>query len=399
MPTLSDAGLLIEEGGPAADPRLAGLVPTPGGAIPWDALAGLWPAEFAAMSACPQDPRHHGEGDVATHLRMVLEALVAEPGYAALDAAGRETVFWAAVFHDIGKPATTREEDDGTADGRSPRLTARGHSRLGAAMARARLRALGAPLGLREHVSALVARHQWPFWMIEREAPARAAIESSLVLDARLLILHARADGLGRIAADQAGLLERIALAELLFEQESCLDGPYAFANSGSRIEWLARAERDPGYAIHETYRSRATMLAGLPGAGKDSWIAAHRPGVPVVSLDALRKAHRLPSTGPQGPLFSIAKEALQGHLRAGEDVVFNATNLTRDMRAKWLGLFHAYGAFSEAVWLEPSPAEQRRRNRDRAASVPEAVLDALEAKIEPPSLLEAHAVRWVRNG
>lgn len=68
-------------------------------------------------------------------------------------------------------------------------------------------------------------------------------------------------------------------------------------------------------------------------------------------------------------------------------------------MRGKWLGLFHAYGAFTEAVWLEPSPAEQRRRNAEREAAVPARVLDALEAKIEPPSLLEAHRVRLIRNG
>ena len=48
------------------------------------------------MEAVPQDPRHHGEGDVAIHTRMVLEALSALPEYKALNPHIQEVVWMAA---------------------------------------------------------------------------------------------------------------------------------------------------------------------------------------------------------------------------------------------------------------------------------------------------------------
>src|SRR4051812_41594244 len=96
--------------------------------IDWDAACAVFPS-LASLAACPQDPRHHAEGDVGTHTRMVLAALVALPAFRALDPATREELYVAALLHDIGKPACTRHEPDGT-------ITSRGHSRRVAILAR-----------------------------------------------------------------------------------------------------------------------------------------------------------------------------------------------------------------------------------------------------------------------
>ena len=101
---------------------------------------------------------------MATHTRMVLEALLSDPAWAALAEQRRSALFWAAVLHDVGKPATTRTEEDG-------RVTARGHSRLGAQMARRIFWEAGAPFAWREAVCAVILRHQAPFWLIERPNP------------------------------------------------------------------------------------------------------------------------------------------------------------------------------------------------------------------------------------
>jgi predicted kinase len=65
-------------------------------------------------------------------------------------------------------------------------------------------------------------------------------------------------------------------------------------------------------------------------------------------------------------------------------------------MRSRWIDLFAAYGARTEIVYLEPPPETLYRQNRDREAAVPESVMDRLLAKLEVPTLAEAHAVTWI---
>lgn len=78
--------------------------------------------ELEALKGVEQPPQFHPEGDVFVHTRLVLANLPAEnvsPGLA-----------FAALLHDIGKPATMRiDESDGG------RIRFNGHEHLGAEMA------------------------------------------------------------------------------------------------------------------------------------------------------------------------------------------------------------------------------------------------------------------------
>src|SRR4051812_3907022 len=108
-----------------------------------------WPAIDAsfswvrALAGCPQDPTHHGEGDVWTHTRMACEALAAMPAFRVLPASERLLLFVATLLHDIAKPATTRTEIDGS-------ITSPFHGPNGAIQARAILWRMGAPVRERE---------------------------------------------------------------------------------------------------------------------------------------------------------------------------------------------------------------------------------------------------------
>jgi len=80
--------------------QLLSLVPSaPLWRIDWDVLWPLWP-ELLALDACPQDPVHHAEGDVGTHTRMVVEALVADRAWQILPSFDQSYLFWAAVLHE-----------------------------------------------------------------------------------------------------------------------------------------------------------------------------------------------------------------------------------------------------------------------------------------------------------
>lgn len=368
--------------------RLLELVPrAPDWHVDWAAIWPLFP-EFAALDTCPQDRVHHAEGDAGIHTRMVVEALVANSDWRLLRQSTREMLFWAACFHDIGKPATTRHEEDG-------RITSRGHSRVGASITRGLLREVGVPFFWREDICGIIETHQLPFWLIERPAPERLAIQTSLVCRPDLLCLHAEADALGRTCADQEAVLENVALARIAFVEAECFAGPFPFANDESRLGYLESEERSAHFAAFEAFRCTVTVMSGLPGAGKDTWITRNCPELPVVSLDAVREALGIAPTDNQGAVIQAAYEAAREHLRAGQDFVWNATNITAQTRGKILRLLRDYGARIRIVYIEVPPAQLRKQNAARPDAVPEAVLDKLERKLEPPRLTECHEIEF----
>lgn len=366
--------------------QLAGLVPTaPGWAVDWAAIWSLWP-ELPALDTCPQDPIHHGEGDAGTHTRMVAEALVADSTWRALAPADRGRLFWTTVLHDIGKPGTTKHEADG-------RITARGHARLGAAMARRLLWEAEAPFAWREAVCGVISWHLLPFWLIERPDPQRLAVATSWRCRPDDLCLHARADGTGRLCADQAGILENVELARAAFEEAGCLSTPFAFANDESRVAFFEREDRDPHYAAYEDFKCRVTVMSGLPGSGKDAWIARNLPDLPVVSLDAVRAETGAAPTGNQGRVIQAAQERAREHLRAGRDFVWNATNVSRLVRTKVLGLLRDYGAHIHIVYVEVPPDRLFQQNAGRDTPVPTDTILGLVDKLDPPAPWEAHRI------
>lgn len=377
---------------PVGIANLLSLVPAaPSWKIDWEAIWGLF-AEFAALDSCPQDPVHHAEGDVGTHTRMVVEALVASGDWRRLVPEDRSLLFWAACLHDIGKPGTTKHEDGG-------RISSRGHSRLGAMMARGLLREAEADFHWREHVCGIISHHQLPFWLIERPDPARLAIGTSLACRPVMLCTHAVADAEGRICDDQAEILDNVALAREVFAEAGCLEGPFRFANPESRLAFMERDDRDPHYEAHEDFRCTVHVMSALPGSGKDTWLAQNLPDLPSVSLDDIRRETGAAATGNQGRVIQAAYDQAKVHLRAGQDFVWNGTNISRQIRGKVLRLLRDYNARIHIVYLEVSPDRLARQNSARESAVPQAVIENMARKLEPPALAECHELTLVLNG
>ena len=369
---------------------LLNLVPTAPNFSPnWAGIWALWPKDMAAMDECPQDPIHHAEGDVGLHTRMVAESLIALPEWRVLGDNDRSILFWAAVLHDIGKPATTEIQPDG-------RVSARGHARISTLMARRRLWLADAPFAWREAVCNIAAEHLVPFWLIEKPDPRRVAIMTSWRGRADFLCLHAKADTLGRICADQNAVLDNIALARESFAEYDCLSQPFRFANDASRLSYFEKEARDPNYAEHADFRCSVTLMSGLPGAGKDSWINQNLPDIPMISLDSIRAEIGASSTGNQGVVLQAARERAREYLRAGQDFVWNATNISRTLRAKPLKLFRDYNARTEIVYIEAGPDKLFSQNKNRDDIVPLAAMENLIRKLEPPGEWEAHKVSYV---
>lgn len=365
------------------------LCPTPPQwSVPWSAIE----EEFGwvrRLAGVPQDRVHHGEGDVATHTRMACEALATLPEWRRRPAQERVRLFAAVLLHDSAKPDCTRIDTDG-------RITAHGHSRRGDLLARRVLWELDAPVAWREHVAALVRHHQVPFWALERPDLDRIVFRVSLLARNDDLALLATADILGRVCGDATEVLDNIALFREYCAEQGCLSTPRLFPSDHARFMYFRTPGRDPHYPAYDDTRVAVTVLSGLPGAGKDHWIATHGGGRPVVSLDALRAELGVAPTGDQRPVVAAAQQRAREHLRAGRPFVWNATNVSRRLREQCIDLAAAYRGRIEVVSVEAPPELLRRRNSARPSPVPDAVVERLIGRWETPDPTEAHRVAWV---
>jgi poly(A) polymerase len=125
---------------------LLGAAPRAGLALLVD--TGLAEVVLPELPALRMAADEHGQHkDVYAHTLQVLEQAIA------LEDGGPDLVLrWAALLHDVGKPATRRFEADG-------RVTFHHHEAVGERLARARLRALKYPKELVEDVAKLVSLH------------------------------------------------------------------------------------------------------------------------------------------------------------------------------------------------------------------------------------------------
>lgn len=370
------------------------LVPIlPEGAVDWQGIERQFPW-IRAMAGVPQDPVYHAEGDVLIHTGMVAAAMASHPAWRTMHANDRATLFAAALLHDVAKPACTQVDANGT-------ITSRGHARRGEVMARQLMyEAVGfdtpVSFAMRERIAKLVRHHGLPLWFFERDDPARAVIEASQTVSLAQVALLAEADVRGRACPDQRELLDRIAYFREFCIENQCLGELYPFPSAHSRFRYCTGRQTQPDYAAWDDTACEVVLMAGLPGAGKDTWVSHQCPDWPVISLDAIREERGIAPTDAQGAVIQEAKELARVFLRAGTSFVWNATNITRMLRAQLIDLFAAYRARVRIVYVEVPYATLLQRNRERAAGLPEGALERLIAKVEVPDVTEAHRVDYV---
>ena len=341
------------------------------------------------LKGTPQDAVHHAEGDVWIHTRMVCEAMASLAAYRSLGAQDRAIAFGSALLHDVAKPMCTRTADDG-------RISSQGHSTKGAIVARRILWQLGIPFAEREAIVANVRHHQAPFWLLEREDPLRLVAQISQTARCSLLALVAEADARGRVCADQERILFNVDLFREYCREHACLDQPLPFPSDHARFLWFGGRQKDHRHAPHEELRCEVVLMSGFPGSGKDHYVAESFPGWPVVSLDRVREDLDVDPADDQGGVVQEAREEARAHLRAGRSFVWNATNISKRLRARCIRLFADYGAKIRIVYVEVPEETLRAQNRSRKAVVPDRVLDDLIDRWEVPDRTEAHEVTYV---
>ncbi|MFK7772404.1 MAG: AAA family ATPase [Saprospiraceae bacterium] len=341
------------------------------------------------MEEVPQDKVHHAEGDVAIHTRMVVEALLNLSEFQRLEEQDKEILFAAALLHDVEKRSTTVHEPDG-------RITSRGHARKGEFSARRILyKEIPTPFVIREAVAKLVRNHGLPIWIFEKENPIKTLLQTSLEVDLAHLAILAKADMLGRICQDQSEMLYRIQLFEEFCKENNCFGNKKKFGSDLGKYQFFQKAAASPDYVPFEKDTFEVIMLSALPGTGKDFFIKKNYKNIPVVSLDAIRRENKISPTDKKGngQVIQIAKEQARVFLRKKESFIWNATNITRNLRTPLIDLFQTYGAKTKLIYLEVPYQKLIQQNRNREFPVPQKVLEKMILKLEVPSIWETPIV------
>lgn len=358
----------------------------------WTLDWALIKAEFywlQSLANCPQDPIYHAEGDVLTHTRLVCEALISLPAWQKLPPTERSILFAAALLHDIAKPAATEIEIDG-------RITSKGHVRQGAKMARQILWEMNVPFQHREAIVSLVQYGSLPLWFWDKPNPQRAVIKASQLIRCDLLAILAEADVRGRECEDKGELLERVEYFREFCQENNCLTMPWQFPSNFSRFFYFQKENGDPNYLAFDDTKFEVIMMSGLPASGKDYWIRENLPDWRVISLDELRKVMKVSPTEDQAPVVDRAKATAKEYMRSGKSFVWNATNISRQLRSSLINLFSAYHGRIRIVYLEVDWQELLQRNRSRSTMVPEAVIERMRNRIDIPDITEAYQVDWL---
>ncbi|ACU89360.1 AAA family ATPase [Desulfomicrobium baculatum] len=357
--------------------------------IRWDKVCSEFP-ELSALRGCPQSDRYHGEGDVWEHTKMVCESLVALSEWRSLRPDDRENLFLAALLHDIGKPGTTKD-DDGV-------ITARKHAQRGAILARNYLWERDVPLTRRELIVQLVLFHQAPLHLMRMNNAEKLVLRISCSVRCDHLALLARADCLGRIAMDREKIFDGLDMFVEYCSDLNCLNSAFPFPSEHTRFKYFSEENRSPVVDVFNDTSFEVTLLSGLPGAGKDYWIRYNSCGLPVISLDEIRKELKIDPSESQGRVVNHARDLAKIFLRKKEPFIWNATNVTREMRSRCISLFSAYNARIRVVYIESSFKNIYLQNESRDAVVPKRVIDKLRMKWELPEIVESHQLEFFEN-
>ena len=133
--------------------------------------------------------------------------------------------------------------------------------------------------------------------------------------------------------------------------------------------------------------RMRIVVLVGLPGSGKSTYLAER--GVAGLSSDRIRHLLADDETDQtiHDRVFQTLRYLLRQRLAIGREVTYiDATNLTPQERAPYIGIGRAWGCEMEALFFDVPLAVCRERNAARHRVVPEDAMERMSAKLVPPS-------------
>jgi predicted kinase len=344
------------------------------------------------MNGVPQSPIHHAEGDVAIHTQMVIAALLNLDEYHSLDEQEQEILWAAALMHDIEKRSTTFTDEHGD-------IVSPGHAKKGAQTTRQILyRDFQTPFNIREDIVGLVRHHGLPLWIFEKPNPTQALLKASMEVNTKLVAMLAKADVLGRICTDADALLYKINLFEELCKENNCWGRAKVFPSNLSKFQYFRKEDRHPDFKTFDDTTFEVIILSGIAGSGKDFYISKNYVSLPTISLDDLRRKAKVDYKDAKGNgrVIQEAKEMAKQYLRNRTSFIWNATNITLQMREQLIDLLEPYKPSIKIVYLEVPYKKLLTQNSNRNFAIPTSAIEKMIDKLEVPKEWEAVEVEYV---
>jgi predicted kinase len=139
-------------------------------------------------------------------------------------------------------------------------------------------------------------------------------------------------------------------------------------------------------------------MLIGVPASGKSTWVEKYTGNALVISSDNLIETYAAEQGKTYNEVFKgqiklatkLALEHAEEAFAAGQDVIWDQTNLTKKSRASKLSMVPPHYHKTAVFFATPLEAEwQRRLNSRPGKSIPAHILDSMVEMLEMPDHTE----------
>lgn len=128
--------------------------------------------------------------------------------------------------------------------------------------------------------------------------------------------------------------------------------------------------------------------MVGIPGSGKSTIAKRYGDCTAVLSSDELRAVigNGESDQSVSGQVFRTLETMAAYFLARGQNVVIDATNITKAARLPFILIGRKYKAFVQAWVVEVDVKTAKYRNARRERVVPEDVIDKMAARLEIPT-------------
>lgn len=179
---------------------------------------------------------------------------------------------------------------------------------------------------------------------------------------------------------------------------------PHSSSGSSSRRSGSGKASASPE-PVHNPDLPDFIMLMGIPGSGKSTWATQYvfkcDASFKIISSDDIRRqvTGSINDQSRNAEVWEVVLNQVQGALRAGKNVILDATNTSAEKRRKFIAALPPCNRYLKVMTINKTIARQRI-SRDLAegierAVVPDAIIELMYRRLNE-SMLSIRDEGWM---